>query len=57
MNHPSDTPTGPAALALPLMLAAEFAAAARRSPEIRATNRTTGRKHRAVRRGATTVRG
>ncbi|MGW3657887.1 hypothetical protein ACWD6R_20290 [Streptomyces sp. NPDC005151] len=57
MNHPSDTPTGPAALALPLILAAEFAAVARRSPEVRATTRTTSRKHRAARRSATVVRG
>ncbi|MEU0834412.1 hypothetical protein ACNPQM_25280 [Streptomyces sp. NPDC056231] len=57
MNHPSDTPTGPAALALPLMLATEFAAVARRSPEVRATTRSTGRKRRAARRSATVVRG
>ncbi|MEV0491837.1 hypothetical protein [Streptomyces atratus] len=57
MNHPSDTPTGPAALALPLMLAVEFAAAARRSPALRTTTRTTGRQRRAARRRATAVRG
>ncbi|MFE7705778.1 hypothetical protein ACFU6I_08240 [Streptomyces sp. NPDC057486] len=57
MNHPSDTPTGPAALALPLILATEFAAVARRSPEVRATTRATGRRRRAARRRATAVRG
>jgi hypothetical protein len=56
MNHPSDTPTGPAALALPLILAAEFAALARRSPEVRVATRTTGRQRRAARRRATAVR-
>ncbi|WP_392671857.1 hypothetical protein [Streptomyces sp. LN785] len=61
MNHPSDIPTGPADLALPLLLAAESAAAARRSPEIRApghaSHPATGRQRRAARRRATAVRG
>ncbi|MCX5312237.1 hypothetical protein [Streptomyces sp. NBC_00154] len=51
MNHPSDTPTGPADLALPL-------ATARRAPELRATTTvTTGRRRRAARRRATAVTG
>ncbi|MFE5106634.1 hypothetical protein [Streptomyces sp. NPDC056663] len=52
MNHPSDTPIGPADLALPL------APAVRRATELRAiTTVTTGRGRRAARRRATAVRG
>ncbi|MGW5273002.1 hypothetical protein ACWEQP_10545 [Streptomyces sp. NPDC004044] len=58
MNHPSDTATGPADLALPLALAAESAAADLRAPELRATTTiTAGRRRRAARRRATAVTG
>ncbi|MFI5632256.1 hypothetical protein ACIA8E_23340 [Streptomyces sp. NPDC051664] len=58
MNHPSDTPIGPADLALPLALAARSAATDRRAPEFSAsTTVTTGRGRRAARRRAATVRG
>ncbi|MFF3061279.1 hypothetical protein [Streptomyces sp. NPDC057909] len=58
MNHPSDTPTGPADLALPLAPAARSAVTARRAPELRATTTvTTGRRRRAARRRATAVTG
>ncbi|WP_406504881.1 hypothetical protein [Streptomyces sp. NBC_01602] len=58
MNHPSDTPTGPADLALPLTSAVRSAATARRATELRATTTvTTGRRRRAARRRATAVTG
>lgn len=58
MNHPSDTPTGPADLALPLASAARYAATARRAPELRATTTITARRRRrAARRRATAVTG
>ncbi|MGW6901684.1 hypothetical protein [Streptomyces sp. NBC_01727] len=57
MNHPSDTPTGPADLALPLASAAG-SATARRAPELRAaTTITARRRRRAARRRATAVTG
>jgi hypothetical protein len=58
MNHPTDTPTGPADLALPLALVTELAtdgnAERLRAPEVRAA---AGRKRRAARRRAAAVRG
>ncbi|MFB6709688.1 hypothetical protein ACFCW6_33895 [Streptomyces sp. NPDC056333] len=58
MNHPSDTPTGPADLALPLASAARSAATPRRSPELRATTTIAARRRRrAARRRATAVTG
>ncbi|WP_406467314.1 hypothetical protein [Streptomyces sp. NBC_01594] len=58
MNHPSDTPTGPADLALPLASAVRSVTTARRAPELRATTTvTTSRRRRATRRRATAVTG
>ncbi|WP_406452880.1 hypothetical protein OG782_20165 [Streptomyces sp. NBC_00876] len=64
MHHPTDTPTGPAALALPLALVAVLAERAPvegdgadlpRATELRTTAGNRGR--RAARRRAMTVRG
>lgn len=58
MNHPSDTPTGPADLTLPLASAARSAATARPAPELRTTTTITARRRRrAARRRATAVTG
>lgn len=52
MNHPSDTPVGPADLTLPLAFGGQ------RATELRATTTvTTGRGRRAAQRRAAAVRG
>ncbi|MFJ1544842.1 hypothetical protein [Streptomyces sp. NPDC088246] len=58
MHHPTQPPTGPADLALPLALVTELAARGTseppRAPEVRTA---AGRKRRAARRRAAAVRG